>query len=235
MLAIADAFGNVFAAIPGLASVANVSIESTEKAVDNLLSPDPYSRTKDFEGRRIEAIDGGWHILNYGKYRKMMDEEERREYKAKWARESRRQKRTKVDKNGQASTPSGQSGHIPSASSSTSSCTQGDIEEYCISIGLPRSDGEAMFLHWQEKKWPKNWKLTIQKWKSFGYLPSQKQSKQVNNGQRTMSAFEIEKRTSAIASEINKIWKKNGSRRVDGDGIDELKQRRDELQKQLTA
>ncbi len=120
MLAIADAFGNVFAAIPGLASVANVTIEAAQKAVDNLLAPDEWSRTKDFEGRRIEAIDGGWHILNYGKYRKMLDEEERREYKAKWARESRRQKRTNVDKNGQAKTENRQSGHIPSASSSVS-------------------------------------------------------------------------------------------------------------------
>ncbi len=128
MLAIADAFGNVFAAIPGLASVSNVSIESTEKAVANLLAPDPYSRTKDFEGRRIEAIDGGWHIINYGKYRKMMDEEERREYKAKWARESRqkksktvkdsyRQTGTNVDKSGLEGTENGQCGHIPSASS----------------------------------------------------------------------------------------------------------------------
>ncbi len=176
MLAIADAFGNVFAAIPGLASVANVSIEAAEKAVENLKAPDPYSRTKDNEGRRIRDIDGGWHVINYGKYRKMMDEEERKEYKAKWARESRRLKRTNVDKSGCAETASGQSGHIPSASSSTSvSCEE--IQDYCVSLGLPRSDGEAMFLHWQEKKWPKNWKLTIQKWKSFGYLPSQKQSK----------------------------------------------------------
>src|SRR6266404_3588614 len=107
MLAIADAFGNVFAAIPGLASVANVSIEAVEKAVKNLLAPDPYSRTTDHEGRRVEEIDGGWHIINYGKYRKMMDEEERREYKAKWARESRRQKRTTVDKSGQSKTTGG--------------------------------------------------------------------------------------------------------------------------------
>jgi hypothetical protein len=51
----------------------------------------------------------------------MMDEEERREYKAKWARENRRQKRTNVDNNGQTGTESRRSGHIPSASSSASS------------------------------------------------------------------------------------------------------------------
>jgi len=101
MLAIADAFGNVFAAIPGLASVANVSIEAASKAIENLKAPDSYSRTKDFEGRRIEEIDGGWHILNYDKYRRMMNEEERKEYKAKWIAE----KRKRVDKSRQPSTP----------------------------------------------------------------------------------------------------------------------------------
>ncbi len=128
MLAIADAFGNVFAAIPGLASVANVSIEACEKAVENLKAPDPYSRTKDFEGRRIRDIDGGWHVINYPKYRKMMDEEERKDYKAKWARENRQKKSktihgqtgTDVDKSGLIGTENGQCGHIPSASSSDS-------------------------------------------------------------------------------------------------------------------
>lgn len=81
MLAIADADGKVSAAIPGLASVANVTVEDCEKAVNKLKSPDSYSRTKDFEGRRIEETDGGWTILNYLKYRRMMSEEERREYK----------------------------------------------------------------------------------------------------------------------------------------------------------
>lgn len=81
MLAIADADGKVSAAIPGLASVANVTVEDCEKAVNKLKSPDSYSRTKDFDGRRIEETDGGWTILNYLKYRRMMSEEERREYK----------------------------------------------------------------------------------------------------------------------------------------------------------
>ena len=52
--------------------------------------------------------------------------------------------------------------------------TEEEVKHFCVSIGLPASDGEAMFLHWEEKKWPKSWQLTIRKWKSFGYLPSQK-------------------------------------------------------------
>lgn len=81
MLAIADADGRVSASIPGLAQVSNVSLEACEKALKNLLSPDTYSRTKDHQGRRIAEVDGGWDILNYVKYRRMMNEEERREYK----------------------------------------------------------------------------------------------------------------------------------------------------------
>jgi hypothetical protein len=91
MLAIADADGIVSASVPGLASVSNVSVESTRTAVKNLLSEDPDSRTKDFEGRRIEEIDGGWRILNYLKYRRMLNDEERKEYKAKWIADKRRQ------------------------------------------------------------------------------------------------------------------------------------------------
>jgi hypothetical protein len=55
------------------------------------------------------------------------------------------------------------------------------------------------------------------------------------NNHRSMSAFEIEKRKAAIGEEINKIFKSNGGKRVPGDGIDELKKRRDELHHQLVA
>jgi hypothetical protein len=94
MLAIADASGIVSASIPGLASVANVDVDSTRVAVKKLEDVDPDSRTKDHEGRRIEPIDGGWRILNYQKYRRMLNEEERKEYKARWIAEKRRQMST---------------------------------------------------------------------------------------------------------------------------------------------
>jgi len=106
MLAIADAEGVVSASIPGLASVANVSTEAGDKAIKNLLAPDEYSRTKDHEGRRVEEIDGGWRILNYQKYRRMLNEEERREYKAKWIADKRRQPSTTVDSRSKMSTVS---------------------------------------------------------------------------------------------------------------------------------
>lgn len=79
MLALADRKGIVFASLPGLADAARVSMEQCEDAIARLAAPDEYSRTKDFEGRRIEDVDGGWKLLNYIKYREARDGDERRE------------------------------------------------------------------------------------------------------------------------------------------------------------
>jgi len=95
MLAMADAAGFVYASVPGLSKISGVSMDETVKALDILLSPDEWSRDKDNEGRRIEALDGGWAILNHPKYRKIRDIEERRAYQ----REFMREKRAKEKKN----------------------------------------------------------------------------------------------------------------------------------------
>jgi len=79
LLAMADPLGRVHASISGLARRSNVSREATEQALAVFLSPDPDSRTSDHEGRRIEAIEGGWRLLNYKVYREKQDEEAIRE------------------------------------------------------------------------------------------------------------------------------------------------------------
>ncbi|MBE0542120.1 MAG: hypothetical protein IH623_12085 [Verrucomicrobia bacterium] len=79
MLALANQHGEVEASIPGLAKFASVPVPDTEKALTTLSSPDPYSRSKEFEGRRIQAIDGGWVILNHAKYRSRASADDRRE------------------------------------------------------------------------------------------------------------------------------------------------------------
>ena len=91
MLATADACGRVEGSTPGLSHIARVTVEECERALDRLMSPDPYSRTKEHEGRRVEEIDGGWRILNYGKYRERRDPEKRREQN----REAKRRQRAK--------------------------------------------------------------------------------------------------------------------------------------------
>jgi hypothetical protein len=99
MLAMSDRQGDIHASIPGLAKRSGVSILECEKALDCLLSPDPYSRTKDNDGKRISEIDGGWTLLNHGKYRALLSAEERKEYNRKKQAEYRAKKKGNVSKN----------------------------------------------------------------------------------------------------------------------------------------
>lgn len=89
MLSLADKSGEVGASVPGLARVANVSLAECEQALQCFLSPDAYSRTKDNEGRRIAVIDGGWRLLNHGKYRAKLDVEDRKARQAQWVAQKR--------------------------------------------------------------------------------------------------------------------------------------------------
>ena len=80
-LAMADKKGRVWGSVPGIANIARVPVDCARLAITKFLSPDPDSRTQEHEGRRIEVIDGGWRLLNHGKYRAIRDEDDRREYK----------------------------------------------------------------------------------------------------------------------------------------------------------
>ncbi len=93
MLAMADSRGRVWASVPGLANRARVSVDSTRAAIATFLSPDPDSRTPDHEGRRIEAIDGGWRLLNHDKYRNIRDEESIKESKRRYINARRAKER----------------------------------------------------------------------------------------------------------------------------------------------
>lgn len=100
LLAKADERGQIWGSVPGIASAARVPLEQAREALTAFMSPDSESRTKDFEGRRLEEIDGGWRLINHAKYRALLSAEERRENKAQWARDHRAKSSTKVDKRG---------------------------------------------------------------------------------------------------------------------------------------
>lgn len=103
MLAMANKNGIVEASIPGLADLSRVSLDECKEALSALQSPDEYSRTPDNEGRRIEPVDGGWSILNHGKYRAKMGVDERREYLRIKQKEHRdRKKVSTIVNNGQS-------------------------------------------------------------------------------------------------------------------------------------
>lgn len=62
-------YGFVPAAGQGILRKALVKPGPGMEALRSLGQPDPESRSKDFEGRRLVRIDGGYIVLNYIKYR----------------------------------------------------------------------------------------------------------------------------------------------------------------------
>lgn len=80
LLAMADKHGVAEGSVPGLADFARVSVADCRDALERLAAPDEDSRSKEYDGRRIQPIEGGWLILNHGKYRQRLNEDERREY-----------------------------------------------------------------------------------------------------------------------------------------------------------
>ena len=86
----ADSRGEVRASVPGLARIAGVSREECLIALDSFLRPDIDSRSQEYEGRRIKEVDGGWLLINHGKYRALRSAEERKRYQADWMANKRR-------------------------------------------------------------------------------------------------------------------------------------------------
>jgi hypothetical protein len=97
MLAMVNRDGVVEASMPGLASIARVSQDACQSAIDKLESPDKHSRSHEHAGRRIKPVDGGWLILNHAKYRERMNADERREYNRIKQQESRQRKSLTVN------------------------------------------------------------------------------------------------------------------------------------------
>jgi hypothetical protein len=93
MLALKDQDGFVKSTVPGLAKDAGLDIGEVEKGLKVLSSPDKYSSTKDYEGRRIKAMDGGWLVLNHLLYRDMINKEWRRQYKRQKQAEYRKNRK----------------------------------------------------------------------------------------------------------------------------------------------
>lgn len=89
LLAMTDQRGIAEGSIPGIADLARVSIEDCETALGRLQEPDQYSRSPEHDGRRIVPVEGGFLVLNHAKYRAKLNEDERREYKRRWAAERR--------------------------------------------------------------------------------------------------------------------------------------------------
>ncbi len=190
LLAMCDGEGDVKSSIIGLAHLAREPLDVTEAAIKILEAPDPYSGCPEHEGRRLLPIQGGWHLVTHAMYRENGMSEAAKEY---WRDKKRKQraladvqdnsKTNKMSKTVQdpMGTVLGNGTVIPEGDSKRKPSTQKEVEDFCVEIGLPRSDGEAMWLQWQEIGMGKtrDWKAKIRKWKLCSYHPSQKPKQNV--------------------------------------------------------
>ncbi len=94
MLAVVGPDGIVRASVSGLAHIARVSKDACQKALDTLMNPDQESRSMAHDGRRVERVDGGFRLLNYGVYREKRQQDERREYMTEYMRDFRARKQS---------------------------------------------------------------------------------------------------------------------------------------------
>jgi len=90
-LSLKDESGVVDGTRSSLQRLCNVSMKEFDASIKVLTSPDPESKSKEFEGRRIEKIDDGYLVLNHGKYR--LPEQEKKENRREYMKEYMRNKR----------------------------------------------------------------------------------------------------------------------------------------------
>ncbi len=93
ILALCDRDGIVRVSPLMLIDQARVSNEGGLRAIETLQQPDADSRNSDFEGRRIERVQGGFRVLSYSRILGEGAREERREYNRQKKAESRARKK----------------------------------------------------------------------------------------------------------------------------------------------
>lgn len=108
MIVLCDVDGVIDMTPQAISSRTSIPLEIIQAGIGHLENPDPYSRSQEAEGRRIERLDDhrtwGWRIVNYTKYRHLRDSETvRNENKERQRR--RRESLSHVVTTGHASSP----------------------------------------------------------------------------------------------------------------------------------
>ncbi len=192
MLALADHHGEVDAFPAKIAGCLGCDVDFVIKGIEDLLLPDPHSRTPAKDGCRIipllndEGNDRpfGWKIVNYKKYREIRNEEERREYQRKWIEKKRKkeklstenvddcQQSTNVDRSLPQSTHTDtdtDTEKIKTLSRFTRPSVK-DVSDYCLQR-KNSVDAQAFVDHYETNGWVqgkgkpiKNWKAAVRTW-----------------------------------------------------------------------
>lgn len=91
MIAIADPAGYVIGTDVAIARRLNMPLKDFQDCLAVLLAPDSSSNSKEEDGRRVVPSDGerGYFLVNYGVYRDMKDQKDKRTYMRDYMRDYR--------------------------------------------------------------------------------------------------------------------------------------------------
>lgn len=157
--------------------------EEYAAAIAELEAPDPDSRSKEMEGRRIVAEDDGWFVVNFKHYQEIQREEHRREstrkavarYRAKAATVStglitsdytRLEERRGEEKKGEEKKTKDT---VPAARSRFSPPSLDEVKAYCLER-RNRVDPAQWLDHYESNGWKvgrnpmKSWKAAVRTW-----------------------------------------------------------------------
>lgn len=130
LIVLADAEGVIDMTPPAISAHTSIPLDIIETGLKILQQPDPYSRTPDNEGRRIELIDPsrpwGWVLVNHKFYRDLASEQDRRDKTRERVRKFReKQKESGTSDSGNAPvTPSNASNAIQKQKQDTNTDTK---------------------------------------------------------------------------------------------------------------
>jgi len=246
MLALADKRGIVEGSVPGLADLCRVSVDECREGLEKLKAPDPDSRTKAEQGRRILEIEGGWQLVNHAKYRAKLNQDERREYLRVKKQESR------VNKRRGLSTPSTQPEAAPEAEASTTTThhdgrpgsLQAVLDRAAIT-GCPSAEAERFWHHYESSGWVDkngnpvvNWQSKLAIWATDARARPLEQAhkgqpSQLSNVDKSIFSKEFDRVEARIKSIKDSYAEHQTCSKQDAERLSALRARRDELKKLL--
>ena len=171
MLALADASGNVESSIKGLAHQARVTVTQCNTALEILKAPDPYSKSKNNDGKRIEEIEGGWHVINHAMYRNKA--KSRAEYMRKYREEKRKEAKENKETNTNTNTNRLQSVTGVTVTQFITPLSKDDIERWeniAFTVGLTEEEADLARMNFEANGWKRSNNIKIEDWSQVSAL-----------------------------------------------------------------
>lgn len=219
-LVLSDREGVVDRTSDAISSTTTIPIDIIQHGISELSKPDLESRSQEHDGRRIILISPhrtwGWQIVNYAKYRDIRSQDELRAY---W-RDGKQQQR-RFEK--------------PEFS---------ELELYAAKIGLPVTEINKFFDHFESNGWKiggkapmRCWRAAMRTWKTNWHTGAFASARPARNGTTGIDKVVANDEYERVVARLRLIASAYGDHQTwrEQDRVEhkKLRARRDELKKVL--